>query len=180
MLKTRSRRSNSTGNADLKSKNGSTRKRYGLGLEDHPLPETEEERQSKRSLELLRIKELALPDASSEASLASPPAPIKIIEPPSEFRSPSPGSPDPRAVKAQSAYNPVTTAGLWDSGVTDGPGLKARPTSLVVVNEKKEKARRKEERSKSKEKHKEREKDRRRTSERLKQRIKGIFRKEKT
>ncbi|KAF2793864.1 hypothetical protein K505DRAFT_325151 [Melanomma pulvis-pyrius CBS 109.77] len=179
-IKTRSGRSNSTGNADFNPKTGSTRKRFGLALEDQALPETEEERQSKRSIELLRIKELVLPDSPSDAPAPNL-APIKILEPPAELCPPSPASMDPRALKTQSAYNPVTTAGLWDSGVVDRPGLKTRPTSLVVVNEKKEKAKRKQEKSKSKEKSKylEVEREGPRRSERFKQRVMGIFRKEK-
>lgn len=180
-IKTRSRRSNSTGNAEFTRRTGSTRKRFGLGLEDS-LVETEEERQSKRSLELLRIKELALPENPS-----SPPrglTPLKIIEPPSEFRSPSPATPNARFRKVQSAYNPVKTAGLWDSGVADGPGLKVRPTSLVVVNEKKQKAKRKQERSKTKDKVKVMEKEKEyegplRRSGGFRQRFLGIFRREK-
>lgn len=63
--KTRSRRANSTGNTNLFTMSGSMRRRYGLAFEDQALPESEEERQYKRSSELLRIKELALPDRSS-------------------------------------------------------------------------------------------------------------------
>jgi hypothetical protein len=176
-VKTRSRRSNSTGNADLDlRKNGSTRKRFGLGLEDQTLEETEEERQSKRSMELLRVRELSVPDVSDKPSGSL--APIQIIEPPREDRSPSPASPDPRARKTRSAYDPITTAGLWDSGVTEKPGLKSRPTSLVVMKEKEKK---KQQRSKSKEKNKDNDKGvaRPRASERFKQRFMGIFRREK-
>ncbi|KAF2178312.1 hypothetical protein K469DRAFT_335494 [Zopfia rhizophila CBS 207.26] len=169
-FKTRPRRSNSTGDADMNRKAGSTKKRFGLAFEDQAVPEAEEERQSKRSVELLRIKELAQPSPDA------PVPPVKILEPQSDmFRSPYPTTQDARNLKAQSAYNPITTAGLWDSGVAEGPGLKSRPTSLVVVNEKKEKAKRKKERSKSKEK----EKDGRRASERFKQHFIGMFRKEK-
>jgi hypothetical protein len=108
----------------------------------------------------------------SPASPSDPPvltpAPVTIIEPAAEVRSPSPASPDARERKTQSTFNPVTTAGLWDSGVVDGPRLKSRPTSLVVVNSKKEKAKRKQERStkgnnengKGKVKEKEKEKER--------------------
>jgi hypothetical protein len=39
---------------------------------------------------------------------------------------------------------------MWDSGVTEGPGIKRRPTSMFVSNEKKRKQERKRERSKSK------------------------------
>ncbi|KAF2739601.1 hypothetical protein EJ04DRAFT_284644 [Polyplosphaeria fusca] len=188
--KTRSRRSNSTGTADLKP-SGSTRKRFGLALEDQTLPETEEERQSKRSIELLRIKDLARTDGqldtpapSAEPSPTLMPQPLLIIEPSrDESRSPSPLSPDSRAFKSRSAYNPVTTTGLWDSGVVDGPSLKARPTSLFVVNEKKKKEKKKQAKSKGREESKERKKSKEsegpRRSERIKQRIAAIFRREK-
>jgi hypothetical protein len=147
------------------------RRRYGLAFEDQALPESEEERQTKRSVELLRIKELALPTTIERTSSESPtrdtarrstgatvPSPIAI--PPASNMTPpilspsllSPPLPDPdRARKTQSAYNPITTAGLWDSGVTERPGLKSRPTSMFVLNEKKKKQDRKRERSKSKE-----------------------------
>lgn len=39
---------------------------------------------------------------------------------------------------------------MWDSGVTQGPGLKTRPTSMFVMNEKKRKQQKKDGRSKSK------------------------------
>ena len=39
---------------------------------------------------------------------------------------------------------------MWDSGVTEGHGLKKRPTSMFVMNEKKRKQEKKGERSKSK------------------------------
>ncbi|KAF2116070.1 hypothetical protein BDV96DRAFT_41413 [Lophiotrema nucula] len=184
-LKTRSRRSNSLGNNDFNPRTGSTRKkRFGLALEDQTLPETEEERQSKRSIELLRIKELALSD--TQCGTPRSPPPVQIVEPPrDETRSPSPASPSSRTFASRSAYEPVTTKGLWDSGVVDGPGLKVRPTSLVVLNEKKEKEKKKKERSKSREKRgkdemKEKEKDSLRRSERFKQRFINIFRREKT
>lgn len=169
--KTRSRRANSLGNAHLHSMSGSMRRRYGLAFEDQALPETDEERQTKRSVELLRIKELALPTTLERIASESPkrnsterptiaiiPSPI-IVPPPSDATTPilsppllSPPLPDPeRARKTQSAYNPITTAGLWDSGVTERPGLKSRPTSMFVLNEKKKKQDRKRERSKSKE-----------------------------
>ncbi|KAF2036711.1 hypothetical protein EK21DRAFT_51348 [Setomelanomma holmii] len=131
--KTRSRRANSTGNANFHSMSGSMRRRYGLAFEDQALPESEEERQTKRSVELLRIKELALPTTLERTSSETPAV-------------------DPKYNAAtQSAFNPITTAGLWDSGVTERPGLKARPTSMFVLNEKKKKQERKRERSKSKE-----------------------------
>jgi hypothetical protein len=56
-----------------------------------------------------------------------------------------------RSRKTQSAYAPITTTGMWDSGVTEGPGLKKRPTSMFVMNEKKRKQEKKGVRSKSKE-----------------------------
>ncbi|KAH7092984.1 hypothetical protein FB567DRAFT_434479 [Paraphoma chrysanthemicola] len=160
--KTRSRRANSLGNAHLHSMSGSMRRRYGLAFEDQALTETDEERQTKRSVELLRIKELALPTTLERI----------------------------RARKTQSAYNPITTAGLWDSGVTERPGLKSRPTSMFVLNEKKKKQDRKRERSKSKEDKKyERERlkdDRDLVSLRLhddwhkfKTSLRGLFRREK-
>ncbi|ORY13091.1 hypothetical protein BCR34DRAFT_481652 [Clohesyomyces aquaticus] len=197
-VKTRSRRSNSTGNAEITTKTGSMRKRFGLGFEE-PLPETEEERQSKRSMELLRIKELSLPSsvvasqANSPISATTPvstPGYVQIIEPQrGESRSPSPFSPvfTPRPAKTQSAYNPITTTGLWDSGVAEGSGLKSRPTSWAAVNEKKEKAKKKEQRSKSKEKRKGSDKNKepefekvgKKRTEGLRQRVRGLFRREK-
>ena len=181
-LGTRARRSNSLG-SEVRSRTGSTRKRRGLALQDQTLPETEEERQGKRSVELLHVKELSFPSPTESA--ASPkPAPIQIVQPPTPTEnlppSPSPASPTPRAIKAQSTYNPITTTGLWDSGVVDGPGIKKRPTSMVIVNQKMEKAKRKEQRSKSKEKrHLEMEKECQKRSERLKQRFLNLFRKGK-
>ena len=147
------------------------RRRYGLAFEGQAVPESEEERQVKRSVELLRIRELALPErSSSEVSGPErntrptvPTIPTRIVTRPSNdvpisdtpLLSPpllSPPLPDPeRSRKTQSAYNPITTAGLWDSGVTERPGLKSRPTSMFVINEKKKKQERKRERSKGKE-----------------------------
>ncbi|KAF1998293.1 hypothetical protein P154DRAFT_524203 [Amniculicola lignicola CBS 123094] len=173
-IKTRSRRSNSTGNADFHpTRIGSARKRFGFAPEELSLAETEEERQSKRSIEILRIKELA----STPTIL-----PVKILEPSPEMTrsgSPSPKAPlspkdKERLLKVQSAYNPITTAGLWDSGVSEGSGLKSRPTSMVVVNEKKEKAKRKQEKSKSKDGKKEKETDGRRKSDRFKDFFKSM------
>ncbi|KAF2690193.1 hypothetical protein K458DRAFT_413016 [Lentithecium fluviatile CBS 122367] len=180
-IRTRRGRSNSTGNAELQSSTGSTKKRFGLGLEGQPLTETEEERQSKRSSELLRIKELSLP--ASPASPNQTLSPIPSAEPAASERSISPAFSNPRTKKARSAYNPVTTAGMWDSGVSEGRSLKTRPTSMVVVQEKKKKARRKEARSRSKEREKdkgnEKKKTSRRTSEGFRQLFSGIFRREK-
>lgn len=169
VLKTRSRRANSTGNTNLHSMSGSMRRRYGLAFEDQALLESEEERQAKRSVELMRIKELALPvseRSSSEIPSTEPtPRPAVVVIPspivvpttttsPAPFISPpllSPPVADPeRSRKTQSAYNPVTTAGLWDSGVSEHPGLKSRPTSMSVIMDKQKKQDRKRERSKTK------------------------------
>ncbi|KAF1911195.1 hypothetical protein BDU57DRAFT_524962 [Ampelomyces quisqualis] len=169
--KTRSRRANSTGNTNLHSMSGSMRKRYGLAFEDQTLEETEEERQVKRSVELLRIKELAtsiterpsceIPSSEPTPRLTVLAIPSPIVTSPSSDASPapipcppllSPPIPDPeRFRKTQSAYNPVTTAGLWDSGVSKHPGLKSRPTSMSVVLDKQKKQDQKRERSKTKE-----------------------------
>jgi hypothetical protein len=113
---------------------GSTRKKFGLALDTQALPETEEEqRQSKHSLELFRIKELGI----TTPMPTSPILPVQIIEPPTEeSRTPSPSIQEQRRLKSQSAYNPITTAGMWDSGVPEGHGLKKRPTSMVVLGEK--------------------------------------------
>ncbi|KAF2707017.1 hypothetical protein K504DRAFT_535583 [Pleomassaria siparia CBS 279.74] len=176
-IKTRGRRSNSTGNVDLNLRTGSNRKRFGLALEDQALPETEEERQIKRSVELLRIKELVLPSSPSEPKAPNA-QPIEILETHAEdLRSSSPLSVYTRAAKTQSAFEPVTTAGLWDSGVTDRPGLKTRPTSLVILNGKKEKAKRKQEKFKSKEKNRNLELERHGPcrSGRLKECLRGLF-----
>ncbi|KAG9189043.1 hypothetical protein G6011_05911 [Alternaria panax] len=165
VVKTRARRANSTGTA-LHSMTGSMRKKYGLTFEDQALVETAEERTVKRSMELLHIKELQLPSTierpSAESTRPLPPAiPSPIVIPPS---SKSPTSPAPllaspllspsmpeteRSRKTQSAYAPVTTTGMWDSGVTEGPGLKKRPTSMFVMNEKKRKQEKRVERCKS-------------------------------
>ncbi|OAG12256.1 uncharacterized protein CC84DRAFT_1159598 [Paraphaeosphaeria sporulosa] len=184
-IKTRPRRANSTGNTEI-FRNSSLRKRFGLALEDQPVLETEEERHIKRSMELLRVKELALqppPTFSSDNGALSP---IPSIEPPMSPTDPepSPTLPDARTRKTRSAYDPVPTAGMWDSGVVEGKGtLRTRPTSLVVVNDKKMKAQRKEQRSKSRDKNKEKkekkEKDGRRKSEGLRGLFAGIFHKEK-
>lgn len=124
----RTRRANSTGTAHL---SGSMRRRYGLAFEGETLCETEEERQIKRSVELLRIRELALPPTTERPSVESP---------------------TERSRKTQSAFEPVKTVGLWDSGVTEErPGrLKSRPTSLSVMLDKQKRQDRKRERSKDK------------------------------
>jgi hypothetical protein len=132
------------------------RRRYGLAFEDQALPESEEDKHIKHSVDLLRVQELELPDRSSSdtrstdnntrstaITVPSNDTPVPLLSPP---------LPDfDRSRKTQSAYNPITTAGLWDSGVTERPGLKARPTSMFVMNEKKKKQERKRGRSKSKE-----------------------------
>jgi len=166
VMKTRGRRS--TSDANIRSMTGSMRKRYGLALEDQTLPESEEERQGKRSVELLRIRELALPtpierpsmetasvemkpqevlstaplpsgiapDTNGPASPASPMSPSLLA--PALLSS---DRPDPeRARKSQSAYNPIQTAGLWDSGVvSEGARVRSRPTSMLVSHERKRK-----------------------------------------
>lgn len=183
--KTRPRRANSTGNTDI-FRNGSLRKRFGLALEGQPVLESEEERQSKRSMELLHVKELALQPTPTLSSDTSPLSPILSIEPPATptDTEPSPTLPDARARKTRSAYDPVPTAGMWDSGVVEGKRtLRTRPTSLVVLNDKKMKAQRKEQRSKSRDKTKEKKekkvKDGRCRSEGLRSLFAGIFHKEK-
>lgn len=165
VVKTRARRANSTGTA-LHSISGSMRKKYGLTFEDQTLVETAEERTMKRSVELLRIKELQLPSPierpSAESTRPLPPAiPSPSVIPPSSegptspaplLASPllSPSMPETeRSRKTQSAYAPITTTGMWDSGVTEGPGLKKRPTSMFVMNEKKRKQEKRVERCKS-------------------------------
>jgi hypothetical protein len=190
-MKSRSRRANSTGTANL-STSGSMRRRYGLAFEGEALPETEEERQVKRSIELLRIKELALPPTmerlSSETTVTVVPPPIVV--PTSSETLPAPllsspvlSSPNPeaeRSRKTQSAYEPVKTAGLWDSGVTERPGLKSRPTSMSVILDKKKK----QDRKQSKDKLKADASDygsikKRHSFARFKSSLKGLFRREK-
>jgi hypothetical protein len=172
--KTRSRRANSTGNAALYSMSGSMRKRYGLAFEDNALPESEEEKQIKRSVELLRIKELVIPphierpspekpfdQSFSRSTSPAKPTPITIPHPTNTptstppLLSPSLLSPPldtDRARKTRSAYRSIETAGLWDSGITERPGLNSRPTSMFVVNEKKRKEEKKRGRGKTKDK----------------------------
>ncbi|XP_014560908.1 hypothetical protein COCVIDRAFT_12407 [Bipolaris victoriae FI3] len=166
VVTTRSRRANSTGTA-IHSITGSARKRYGLAFEDETLVESTEERQMKRSIELLRIRELQLPSPIERPSVETsrpdanqlpspiviPPSPVEPASPAPLLDSPllSPPLPDTkRPRKTQSTYAPITTTGMWDSGVVDGPGLKKRPTSMFVMNEKKRKQEKKGERSKSK------------------------------
>jgi hypothetical protein len=138
------------------------RRRYGLAFANQPLEESEEERQVKRSVELLRIRELALPTtlerSSSDLLVTEIAVPVIIPPSPTDPTSPaallSPPLPDPeRKRKTQSAYTPIATAGLWDSGVT---GVKSRPTSMSVLNKKMAKIERKRERSKTKEEKRER------------------------
>ncbi|KAL5118505.1 hypothetical protein ACEQ8H_003520 [Pleosporales sp. CAS-2024a] len=152
--KTRPRRANSTGTPTLHSMTGSMRLRHGLAFEGETLAETEEERY-KRSLEILRIKELVLPPTiervSSEGSQLEPRTPALAVIPapllsPAATEAPSPllspPTPDPdQSQKTQSAFEPVKTAGLWDSGVAaDRPGrLKSRPTSMTVLLDKQKK-----------------------------------------
>jgi hypothetical protein len=153
VIKTRSRRANSTGTTNLRSMSGSMRKRYAATFENQVLPETEEERQIKRSVEISRIKELALipseePIPDTPAVETTPeleptsviPSPVIIppspSNPPASMLLPSPPLPDSdRARKTQSAFNPIKTTGMWDSGVTEGPGIRKRPTSMFVLNE---------------------------------------------
>ncbi|KAF2642603.1 hypothetical protein P280DRAFT_467931 [Massarina eburnea CBS 473.64] len=175
--KTRPNRSNSTGTADL-IRSGSTKKRFSLALGEHPLTETDEERQAKRSCEIMRIKELSLPPTSALNSPTHALTPIPSLEP-SLTRTISPVEMDSRGRKTKSAYDPVPTAGLWDSGVVEGGGLKTRPTSMVVVNEKKMKAKKKEDRSKSKDKRKDRKESCHRKSDGIRHLFVGMFRKEK-
>jgi hypothetical protein len=102
------------------------RKRYGLTFEDQTLAETAEERTMKRSVELLRIKELQLPSPierpSAESTRPLPPAipsPIVIPASPEGPTSPTPLLASPllspampqteRSRKTQSAYAPITT-----------------------------------------------------------------------
>lgn len=165
--KTRGRRAHSMG-TPLHSMTGSMRKRHALAFEDQTLVESPEERQAKLSAEILRIKELALPSPlerpSAESSRSpSPVLPSPNVVPPSpvEIALPAPAASETllapavpeseRSQKTQSAYAPVTTTGMWDSGVTEGKGLKKRPTSMDVLKEKQRKQGRKSERVKGKE-----------------------------
>jgi hypothetical protein len=169
-IKTRSRRANSTGTTNLRSMSGSMRKRYAATFENQALPETEEERQVKRSVEILRVRELAM--IPSEEPIPDTPTvqttpeleptsviPSPVIIPPSPSNPPtspllpSPPLPDSdRARKTQSAFNPIKTTGMWDSGVTEGPGIKKRPTSMFVLNERMRKEAKKRGRSSNKDK----------------------------
>jgi hypothetical protein len=125
------------------------RRRHGLAFEGQAPAESEEERQIKRSVELLRIKELVLPErSSSDVSTNRPPIPSAIITrpstdappprtPPSQSSQPLDPSPA-RSRKAQSTYNPtLTTAGLWDSSLPPKP----RPTSMSFFEKRQERKR---------------------------------------
>lgn len=164
-IKTRSRRANSTGTHSLYSMTGSLKKRYGIPSHVETLTETEEDKENRRSEEILRLKQLAMPtplEVSPDPTPAievSPRPPVLVIPTPTVIRPstdgpssplllPSPQLPDSdRTRKTQSAFNPITTAGMWDSGVTDGSGLKRRPTSMFVMNERKRKEEKKRGRS---------------------------------
>lgn len=198
---TRPRRSNSLGNGHLHSMTGSMRKRYSLAFGDEAVPESEEEKQSKRSTEVMRIKELAVPCSleriSSEVDmpeqqsypLATIPSAV-VVPPSSDGPTPSmplsshpplsPGSPDfEYAQKRQSTFSPVHTAGLWDSGVTERPGLRARPTSMFVLNEKKRKQEKRRERCRNKEENDKGVPHKHHDWHRLRSGLKGLFGKEK-
>ncbi|KAJ4331287.1 hypothetical protein N0V87_009280 [Didymella glomerata] len=170
-VKTRSRRANSTGTHNLYSMTGSLKKRYGIPSQVETLLETEEDKENKRSEEILRLKQLALPTVSpvETPTVEAPPRPpVLVIPTPTVIRPstdgpsspmllPSPQLPESdRTRKSKSAFNPITTAGMWDSGVTDGPGLKRRPTSMFVMNERKRKEDKKRGRSEGRTKKQER------------------------
>lgn len=186
-IKTRPRRANSTGTHNLYSMTGSLKKRYGIPSQVETLSETEEDKENKRSEEILRLKQLALPTPieipSNEQTPAETPGldgaprpPVLVIPTPTVIRPstdglasptllPSPVFPESdRSRKTQSAFNPITTAGLWDSGVVEGPGMKRRPTSMFVMNERKKKEEKKRGRSEGRTKRQEREMTDRSTS----------------
>ncbi|OSS53494.1 hypothetical protein B5807_01096 [Epicoccum nigrum] len=213
-VKTRSRRANSTGTHNLYSMTGSLKKRYGIRSQVETLSETEEDKEAKRSEEILRLKQLAQPTPIEVSPTPTPTVeallpPVHVIPttnvirpstdgPSSPMLLPSPQLPESdRTRKTQSAFNPITTAGMWDSGVTDGPGIKKRPTSMFVMNERKKKEEKKRGRSEGRTKKQEREtlerssskedfkkgikeKDSTGMRQRLKNSLKGMFgRKEK-
>jgi hypothetical protein len=213
-VKTRSRRANSTGTHNLYSMTGSLKKRYGIRSQVETLSETEEDKEAKRSEEILRLKQLAQPTPIEVSPTPTPTVeallpPVLVIPttnvirpstdgPSSPMLLPSPQLPESdRTRKTQSAFNPITTAGMWDSGVTDGPGIKKRPTSMFVMNERKKKEEKKRGRSEGRTKKQEREtlerssskedfkkgikeKDSTGMRQRLKNSLKGMFgRKEK-
>ncbi|KAJ4984639.1 hypothetical protein SVAN01_09895 [Stagonosporopsis vannaccii] len=173
-IKTRSRRANSTGTHNLRSLTGSLKKRYGIPFQVETLSETDEDTENKRSEEFLRLKQLALPtpiEVSPDETRVrgAPPRPqVLVIPTPTVTRPSNDGSASPmllpspqfadsdRTRKTQSAFNPITTAGMWDSGVTEGPGLKRRPTSMFVMNERKRKEEKKRGRSEGRTKRQER------------------------
>lgn len=167
--KVRSRRSNSTGHADLRGPN----KRLSLGIEAEVFHETDEERQSRRSAELHNLKNLSSPSTANSSPVQRP------SESPNLQRNSSVTSSDSKDQAMRSVYNPVTTKGLWDSGVDDNKkGHKERAANKIVVQEKKLKEKLRERRSRSKEKP-QKEKTSRRRSDGIKQLFSGIFRKEK-
>ncbi|XPS92277.1 hypothetical protein M3J09_001676 [Ascochyta lentis] len=164
-IKTRSRRANSTGTHNLHSMTGSLKRRYGIPFPVDTLSETEEDKENKRSEEILRLKQLALPapvelPVEQTPALEAPTRPTVLViptptvirpstdSPASPMLLPSPQLPESdRTRKTQSAFNPITTAGLWDSGVAEGPGVKRRPTSMFIMNERKRKEEKKRGRS---------------------------------
>ncbi|KAJ4330904.1 hypothetical protein N0V95_009978 [Ascochyta clinopodiicola] len=179
-IKTRSRRANSTGTHNLYSMTGSLKRRYGVPSRVETLSETEEDKENKRSEEILRLKQLALPMPIELSSAEQTPAPTPALEAPvrptvlviptptvirpstdgpaSPMLLPSPQLPESdRTRKTQSAFNPITTAGMWDSGVAEGPGIKRRPTSMFIMNERKRKEDKKRGRSEGRTKKQERE-----------------------
>lgn len=185
-VKNRSRRANSTGTADLNPRATSARKqRFPLAFEDQTLAETEEERQSKRSMELLRIKtdlrETPVPSVPTPAVSLTPGVLSPTLQPSPEIVT-SPPSPEPnaRTRKTQSAYNPLTTAGLWDSGV-EKQGVKRRPTSMVVLGSRRGRDKVKsKDRAKEKNKEKDNDKDREKGKKGFRQRLAQLFRREKS
>lgn len=179
-VKTRSRRANSTGTHNLYSMTGSLKKRYGIPSQVETLSETEEDKEDIRSEEISRLKRLALPTpivipldeqmpAETPAFRGTPRHPVLVIPTPTVIRPstdgpsspmllPSPHLPESdRTRKTQSAFNPITTAGMWDSGVSEGTGIKRRPTSMFIMNERKKKEEKKRGRSEGRTKKQERE-----------------------
>ncbi|RMZ73849.1 hypothetical protein GMOD_00004647 [Pyrenophora seminiperda CCB06] len=160
VMKKRSSGASSTGTA-RHSLTGSLRRKHGVTFEDQALVEAVDERRMEPSVNLLRVKELPLaapierPSAEStrsalavapshaaitpspEEPLASPPTPTLPLQ---SSPLPSPSALDSeRTRNTKSTFSPVITTGLWDSGVTEGHGLKKRATSMFVLNEKKRK-----------------------------------------
>lgn len=138
------------------------------------LSETDEDKESKCDEKFLRLKQLALPTpievSSNETRVVEAPSrpPMLVIPAPTVVRSSTDGPASPmllpspqfsdfnRTRRTKSAYNPITTAGMWDSGVVDGPGLKRRPTSMFVMNERKKREEKKRGRSEGRTKKQER------------------------